>query len=1563
MRSTNIKKICCAIAVSCMLILISSAIEAQAATLINTEIDANYPVTASTSYEVTNSGFINPPTYNNGIDGASVDGVTVTVDSGGRIYSQGGQNNTANYNAISLGNNATINVNNGGTVDNAASININTNFYLNSAIVTGTGANITVGGLVKTDETSGPAGAWGYNNYSPGIKVGTGSTISVQSNGQVIDNAPGGSAIDIASNSTLTNAGTIQSTAGYLNIAAVSSATGNSIIVNNTGTITSNPGTGVGSSSISSVGVALKGSNCTINSSGTIQATGTGGTGIQVGGASGTETGNALNLFGAATVTGNLINAGATGGAIVNFGYTGSAADASANTKITGNIGSTGNTWNGEAWKGTSEVTGTSAFNTLQIDSGATLNLDSTSTASGRLIVNGTLNTFGATVGSLVGSGIISSNATGATLLNVGADNTSTIFSGTIQDGAPTTKILGLTKYGTGTLILTGTNTYTAGTLVSAGTLNVQSNGALTGSGISVNSGAILQLQGGITTTNAVGLTLFSAGDSGQHGGLESVSGANTYTGLVTLGNGSARINSDSGASLILSNTGTITGSGNTLTVGGAGNTTINSIIGTGTGGLTKDGTGTLILSRDNTYDGNTTISEGKLSITTAGGLGSTVGGTSVANAATLELAGNFSVGAENVTLAGGSTLLSSSGTNSISGLIQVTGTSTVNVATALALSGSVVGSTGSGFQILDKTGTGTLTLNGHSDNTSLATTVDDGTLVLAKTVTTDSGINATARLTVNGGTLQLAGDENRQILDTASVTLNGGTFDENGKNETIGTLELNGGTITGSGILTINSAAIDARSGSSSTILAGSQGLTKTTSGIVTLSGVNTYTGKTAINGGTLVISADSGLGTAPGSAVADQLSSNGGTLQTTADMTLDSNRGITLTGSGTTLSTNTGTTLTYNGIIAGSSSLTKSGTGTLSLGGANTNTGITNVNAGTLSLSNATGLGMNVNANVGAAGTLDINNVAIAQNITLLGGTLTGTGAGASLSGNITLGGNSTLGGTGTMALGGVIEGSGQGITKTGSGTITLSGINTYSGGTTISAGTLVANNSSALGAGAVINNATLDIGSTQLSGIGVYTQNTSGSKLKLTIDSPTTSGKISSSSAALVTTAGTVDVTIANNVYLPNNATFTIIDTVGSGVSVPGAINSLSTSRISFVGQASNGDLILTANRTASGFASLANNSNAQAAGTVLDNITTPSSDMTTVLNTLEGLSDAQTTSDLNTVGPPVNSGVLDNSAAALNNFIGASLERSESVLTAAAGNSANTGISSGDDSKLNGIWAKEYGSYLSQGTRKGIEGYNAWNAGTAIGIDRLLSDTFTLGVSGGYAYGHVSSDANSASTNISSGQGTIYAGYQDANIPYFIDAAGSFAWNQYEGKRDISIGGINRTANSSYDGQQYGTYLGGGYRIKLGKNIELTPLASIQWDHLRLAGYTETEAGSMNLSVNRQSYDILQSALGARISSQVKCKWGNFIPEFHVKWLYDFINDAVALTSTYTGGGTSFASGGAKPAKNGANLGGKLSFDLKNNISVIGECDTELRDQFVGVYGSVTLRYKF
>ncbi|MDM7852273.1 autotransporter-associated beta strand repeat-containing protein [Pseudochrobactrum kiredjianiae] len=104
---------------------------------------------------------------------------------------------------------------------------------------------------------------------------------------------------------------------------------------------------------------------------------------------------------------------------------------------------------------------------------------------------------------------------------------------------------------------------------------------------------------------------------------------------------------------------------------------------------------------------------------------------------------------------------------------------------------------------------------------------------------------------------------------------------------------------------------------------LSGASQLVKSDLGTLILSGNNTYTGGTAINGGTVQIDTDQSLGDVAGS-----ISFNNGTLYTTQD--LQSSRSIAIENSGI-LRTAANTNLTLDGIISGTGNLTKTGTGTL--------------------------------------------------------------------------------------------------------------------------------------------------------------------------------------------------------------------------------------------------------------------------------------------------------------------------------------------------------------------------------------------------------------------------------------------------------------------------------------------------------------------------------------------------------------------------------------------------------------------------------------------------------
>ncbi|MBZ9875022.1 autotransporter outer membrane beta-barrel domain-containing protein, partial [Mesorhizobium sp. BR1-1-9] len=185
---------------------------------------------------------------------------------------------------------------------------------------------------------------------------------------------------------------------------------------------------------------------------------------------------------------------------------------------------------------------------------------------------------------------------------------------------------------------------------------------------------------------------------------------------------------------------------------------------------------------------------------------------------------------------------------------------------------------------------------------------------------------------------------------------------------------------------------------------LTGNAELVKTDAGTLALTGTNSYTGGTAVNGGTLRVSADANLGDMAGG-----LSFNGGTLNTTASFA--SGRAIDVLGQGT-LSTDAATTLTLDGVLSGAGALTKSGAGTLALtADSSAFTGTTAIGGGAVNVSGS----LCGDVNVLSGGRLEGTGT-VCDTTNAVGGTIAAGNAG--LPGTLTIAGNYT-GDGGTLEI----------------------------------------------------------------------------------------------------------------------------------------------------------------------------------------------------------------------------------------------------------------------------------------------------------------------------------------------------------------------------------------------------------------------------------------------------------------------------------------------------------------------------------------------------------------
>ncbi len=527
-----------------------------------------------------------------------------------------------------------------------------------------------------------------------------------------------------------------------------------------------------------------------------------------------------------------------------------------------------------------------------------------------------------------------------------------------------------------------------------------------------------------------------------------------------------------------------------TATIVGTGALTVTSTISSGAGSLVKAGPGTMVLSGANVYTGGTTISGGVLaagaSSTTAGsGAATTItngptgtGLVTVNPNSTLDVAGN--------TLAVGG--LSGSGTISNSSTIADGTLKIVNTATARTFAGILADGPSKKLNVTVTGNAAGETLSGVTNTYTGVTTIDGGKLTAVLNAGgVASGIgassNAASNLVIlNGGSLSINDSvtdrlftigNNATILSTSRPN----SFTNTGAIAFATPNQANTLTLTSGGQTLFFAPQItDNGSGITSVAIGSGNGTGAPGSGLTIAGTNNSYTGATTSSNGngayyTVVKLANGGQNSSIGAssnAASNWTFANGATVfyigsgdSTDRNYTLSANN-ITWDSSGTgalvmsgaatyggaaqtrTINfqgSNTNNNI-YGGVLSDNGAfplfVSKSGTGTWLLTGANTYTGGTNIGNGILQVGNGSTTG-----NLGSGGVY--NNAALAYNRS---DTLTESNA---------------ITGAGTL-------------TQAGAGKLILTGANTYTGTTTISQGTLIVNGSLGNTAVSVNNGGTL-------------------------------------------------------------------------------------------------------------------------------------------------------------------------------------------------------------------------------------------------------------------------------------------------------------------------------------------------------------------------------------------------------------------------------------------------------------------------------------------------------
>lgn len=661
--------------------------------------------------------------------------------------------------------------------------------------------------------------------------------------------------------------------------------------------------------------------------------------------------------------------------------------------------------------------------------------------------------------------------------------------------------------------------------------------------------------------------------------------------------------------------------------------------------------------------------------------------------------------------------------------------------------------------------------------------------------------------------------------------------------------------------------------------------------------------------NGGTI----SGGSGTGSSNAITFTGGTNSLTLQTGS--TLTGNIGV--TGS---LTLDQTVSYTLSSAVTGTGSVTKSGTGTLILSGSNTYSGGTTLSNGTLQIGN---------------------------------GSTTG-----SITGNITNNATLAFNRSDDITYADVISGTGS-LTKLSTNTLTLSGNNTYTGTTTVSAGTLAINGSitsaltlqsgATLGGTGTTDDITVQSGGIHAPGNSIGTQTingnyvlNSGSILAIEVDDAGNADK--------VIVNGTVDISGAtlrlnsvsdNNFSGDDSYSYVIIENDGTDA-VTGTFASIDNKLAFYEATSSTtggtgNDVSLTLSRNANSFTDIASTANQNAVASQITNLS--GSDGETIRNAILGLSNTeakrayeQLSGDVHSSSTAVNgqiaqqaSGQIGGRLAALNSNSSEPLVSASTLSPATLAGFASAGPAASDNIATDGdvpllalgndaplqtgaaIWLQMIGGTGRIDGDDNIDATDYKWTGMIGGYDTRLSEVTTIGLYFGYADGNSRQSDRDATLDA----GNYMAGlYGDHDLGDGWRLSGQAGWTRIvtNSRRNLDFGAVDRTATADYTDQAISADMEIAKGFDVARNWRVEPYAGLGMLWNDYASFTETGAGSANLSRSANSKLTGTASLGLRVASMFETGNGQtVIPQFRLGW--DRHIGPVSTSTTLAFGSTS------------------------------------------------------
>lgn len=271
----------------------------------------------------------------------------------------------------------------------------------------------------------------------------------------------------------------------------------------------------------------------------------------------------------------------------------------------------------------------------------------------------------------------------------------------------------------------------------------------------------------------------------------------------------------------------------------------------------------------------------------------------------------------------------------------------------------------------------------------------------------------------------------------------------------------------------------------------------------------------------------------------------------------------------------------------------------------------------------------------------------------------------------------------------------------------------------------------------------------------------------------------------------------------------------------------------------------------------------------------------------------------------------------------------------------------------------IWFQNYGDFILMQANNNTPEFRADSYGFNLGIDTGVTRYSSVGIGLGGYFSNIRANEFYQSAETESGLVSVYGDWANES-GWMMTASGGFVYTKYDVERNIY------DFDSRIDSRHYGltTFLSieGSKKFLLGR-YELTPYVGVDVIWLHEKAHTERSSGdpALALHIKANNTNSILSTMGLRFGRCFRMLGGNLVnPTFYAAWVHNY-NVGEVITTAKFAGEDFFSIRGASMYRDRAKVGTNINMTLNRRMDMFTRFDAELGDHMSDI--SVHLGFRF